>query len=1305
MSQYFLHTKAKFSRLFLSACLVLAGQAVQADSYQCNPATDLIGPSLGTVISPIAVTTANTMLLTPERMANMKQKMETNDPSFVQLINSLNGLLGNEKPYGADHLSSQYALAYRITGNDLYKAKAKSLFKLAYLNDPDFGTRKACGRDAFRSTGRPAVLYYNWMYNELSEEERNEIVTHFAVWGEYWLNYIATKFKPSDSDENTSLAENLTFLALALQGTELGDRLMVAADDMFENVVIKYHLNDLFKGGVWGEGAGYGPATSTHWAMNFIINNEVRHKQYDFDPEDYIHDTILAYNYQILPGYTGTWKNGDTENAEDYFSGPIPKRLQQSMSVFSAATSSSYYKKIANYWKEELNKKVPIKDPETSFFRVLFDEAHLGKLSPQAAGLPLSFSAEGMDYHHFRSSWSDDATAVYITSTDSRVDHGNNDALHFDIARKGRWLTKEISGYSGASNYSLAHNTLLIENYSTYSYAGTGKEGSSNLFPGSPAKDGDILMTASAPNYNYVAADAAGPYSQTSYWYTHHAKHVTRQLANINNDTFIVFDHVITDKYDVRDLSNFKDMVDVTSGEYVREVNYVQHFESEPVLDGEFYSTQEPVSKQQLKYKTLLPVNHTQEIVDEKAYYGKETGLNTPNYAVPLNQRKWRIKITPEERNVENRFLHVMFAGDEGQVATPSQQIVLNKESGYILDDSDDVTGVAMNFNGQWHVVLFNDKPSDAVLSNVSYQTPFINSDADVLHYVLGVNASNYTIDTNNGEFVVTENSTGELQSNQSALYFRTQFDQVIDDTQAPSTPIGLAVDASDKDQLNIVWQAAEDISWDGENVENVAGYHIFRDGTEVATVSTTSYLDSQLTPETDYEYSVSAFDVAGNESAQSSVLLATTQDANYVSPITEIVPINPVTDSGTGSSTNTGSVTIAISDPRIVPLATPVPNIAGVFPAAGSSDVDHLNAELVLQFKATATYKWTGNKALSIHNLDSGEVVYTIDPDETDKQNGLTNYSISLDNNVLQPDTRYGVTTARKFAVVSKGPYWHSHAITEGVWTFKTKALEPEIEEPVIEEGQLDEPASLLSSVYPAPGSTGVAYNNSKIVLTFDAPANYKWTRYAALSIRNLDNGALVYTIDPDESDPQNGLSSYTIDLAEGILKPNTRYGVTSKARFARLQKAPYSLGEIADGQWTFTTRDGESNNVKEAVPLDKAMPLLEGVYPPSGSTDVDPVNTELKLLFSVPATYKWTNNKTLSIHNLDTGEVVYSVDPDESDKQNGLATYTVTLKEGTLAANTRYGVTTASAFARLNASPWISTAITEGMWTFTTK
>ncbi len=89
-------------------------------------------------------------------------------------------------------------------------------------------------------------------------------------------------------------------------------------------------------------------------------------------------------------------------------------------------------------------------------------------------------------------------------------------------------------------------------------------------------------------------------------------------------------------------------------------------------------------------------------------------------------------------------------------------------------------------------------------------------------------------------------------------------------DTTAPSQVTGLSASAISTSQIDLSWSAASD------NV-GVTGYNIYRGGNLIATTTGTSYSDTGLNSGTTYSYTVSAFDAAGNEGAQSNAASATT--------------------------------------------------------------------------------------------------------------------------------------------------------------------------------------------------------------------------------------------------------------------------------------------------------------------------------------------------------------------------------------------------------------------------------------------
>lgn len=88
-------------------------------------------------------------------------------------------------------------------------------------------------------------------------------------------------------------------------------------------------------------------------------------------------------------------------------------------------------------------------------------------------------------------------------------------------------------------------------------------------------------------------------------------------------------------------------------------------------------------------------------------------------------------------------------------------------------------------------------------------------------------------------------------------------------DTQAPSAPGSLRVDAVSGSSIALGWNAASD------NV-GVTAYRVYRNGAAVATINALSWTDSSLAAGTTYSYTVTALDAAGNQSASSNMVSAT---------------------------------------------------------------------------------------------------------------------------------------------------------------------------------------------------------------------------------------------------------------------------------------------------------------------------------------------------------------------------------------------------------------------------------------------
>ena len=118
-------------------------------------------------------------------------------------------------------------------------------------------------------------------------------------------------------------------------------------------------------------------------------------------------------------------------------------------------------------------------------------------------------------------------------------------------------------------------------------------------------------------------------------------------------------------------------------------------------------------------------------------------------------------------------------------------------------------------------------------------------------------------------------------------------------DTIAPSVPTNVTATPYSASQINLAWNPSVD------NV-SIAGYKVYRNGTLVGSPGTTLYQDTGLAGNTTYTYTVAAFDGAGNTSAPSTAVTATT-----LSPPQDTTPPTVSMTSPTAGATLQGTTTL----------------------------------------------------------------------------------------------------------------------------------------------------------------------------------------------------------------------------------------------------------------------------------------------------------------------------------------------------------------------------------------------------------
>lgn len=654
------------------------------------------------------------IFLTSERVKKLSTKIAHGDEGWRYFSKRANKSLGRvPKPgsYGAGELSSAFALIYRMTGDRRYLKQAKTYFFAYYLDEQHPWDFK--NRNTFRRNNRWAHFTFNWLRDDWSPEEKQRIVSVFNTWANHALEHTGKPnrsaqgtFRIEDSDEVTSLAENVLLLGLSLKGeTDLSVNLLERADELFNTIVVATYMQDWMRGGLWGEGTQYSGATMQHWMRQMLINRELRGISL---PNKYHEEALLATLHSTFPDFNSVFVYGDVEGVEhtgDYRL-PASSGRYDMMLHLIALQQKPELKSLGQHWLSSVmnGQRGKAASSYTGIWRFLFeeDDSTLAE-SPASLNLPTWYRADGLGFVASRSSWKNDASVVYFQNGRHRVDHAHDDALSFNIIRGPVVVTKEMSGYQysvgSAARSSTAHNTLLIQNESA--------DGSSGPL-GRAGGDGVNRVAASTRDYTYIEADATPIYNRgKGYQPDIYADHVVRKLLFLKPDIVLVYDSI-----------------GILPQAGPRWTKYIQHFQVKPVEapDGSYSGTSEGV---QFSLKTLLPVDAKTELVDQSVLWQQSSKVEAPP-----NQRRWHLSISPPQTAENVRYLNYLHFDVAGSVVP--QATLINVRSKM------PVTGVSVDSNGQTTFILMNDNPKGQRL-DAAIEYPMAQSVASK-HYVFGLN-------------------------------------------------------------------------------------------------------------------------------------------------------------------------------------------------------------------------------------------------------------------------------------------------------------------------------------------------------------------------------------------------------------------------------------------------------------------------------------------------------------------------------------------------------------------------------------
>lgn len=182
------------------------------------------------------------------------------------------------------------------------------------------------------------MIFFDWIYDDLSQTQKDQALAAFKVWGDYHLARMDYNPNPGagenvvpmnwvrDSDHISAVTELYLLLGLMLvneSGYEETAAHYLQAADHFRNIVESYYFEDFMAGGVWAEGTFCSPNTMRHWLKVNIINKETRaipdlNNSNDYDPSAYLEKNLISLLHRTFPSYSSMYiYNGNDCGTED----------------------------------------------------------------------------------------------------------------------------------------------------------------------------------------------------------------------------------------------------------------------------------------------------------------------------------------------------------------------------------------------------------------------------------------------------------------------------------------------------------------------------------------------------------------------------------------------------------------------------------------------------------------------------------------------------------------------------------------------------------------------------------------------------------------------------------------------------------------------------------------------------------------------------------------------------------------------------------------------------------------------------
>ncbi|UXI70059.1 hypothetical protein [Tahibacter amnicola] len=492
-------------------------------------------------------------------------------------------------------------------------------------------------RDAIRQQGDSLLLIYDWCHSRLTAPQIATLVTR---WNGYMDTENADGFANQGSEANNyfwgRVRNNLMWGIASFGDNPRAQEFINNALDLRLSTWFSRWYGDFGRGGVFVEGADYGSVMLSYPIIPFASAADFGYDPYTATP--FFREAIYALIYGTTPGPT---------TITDGFSGGallFPFNDDESFRQGSVINNRQYLGDFARYFGHRDNTSgnavhmrawLAATNAGRSW---MFDALGGTGQAADLATLPTDYYAPGAGVFYARTGHDANATAVHVQlGTPGGIEHRHRDAGNFQMWRKGRWITRETTGYSDqiagfAGNGSvdsedhLAHNGLQFQGRTTAMWIGTGP---TVIPPGEDRGDQpdglpEVVRVQHATDFGYVAVDFTKSYRNTNGrrvdW--PYADKAVREFLFVRPlGALIVLDRMRGSAdstlpfYSTGNWVNANaPLSDHLAPEQVRRT-FLMHFETQPTIAGS--RVQAALGTQVSELRTLVPASPMYRLVNE----------------------------------------------------------------------------------------------------------------------------------------------------------------------------------------------------------------------------------------------------------------------------------------------------------------------------------------------------------------------------------------------------------------------------------------------------------------------------------------------------------------------------------------------------------------------------------------------------------------------------------------------------------------------------------------------------------------